>query len=81
MCKRYGERPSVILRVDEPYAAYCIDEACCYALCKIEETGRLPVELEKSVAGGASDPVTKYRNMKGVDFIDHRRNHRGIPHP
>ena len=66
------------MRVDEPYAAYCIDEACCYALCKIEENGRLPAELERSVAGNSSDPVSKYKNMKGVDFIDHRRNRRGV---
>lgn len=81
MCKRYSERPSVLLCVDDPYTAYCIDEACCYALCAIEEKGSLPAELERFVSGGAADPLTKYKNMKGVDFIDNRRNRGGISHP
>lgn len=78
MCKRYNERPSVLLRVDEPYAAYCIDEACSYALCKIEESGRIPAQFEKSIAGTGYNTAMKYKNMKGVDFIDHRRYSGGL---
>jgi hypothetical protein len=27
VAERFGTRPSVLLRVDEPWAAYCVDEA------------------------------------------------------
>ena len=81
MCKRYSERPSVLLGVADPFAAYCVDEACCYALCKIEESGRLPAELEKQTSGSGCDPVSKYKNMRGVDVIDLRRDRRGVSHP
>ncbi len=71
MSKRYSERPSVILGVEDTYTAYCLDEACMYALCKLEEIGRLPDSL---LPKSSATAVSQMKSMKGVTFIDYRRN-------
>lgn len=40
MARRFRSRPSDILRVDDGYAAYCFDEACCYILSQLDEGKR-----------------------------------------
>ncbi len=75
MIKRYGQRPSTIIGVDDPYAAYCLDEACMYILCRIEADGRLPRSLERlSLPRDNADAVASMINTKGVKHRDYRRN-------
>ena len=79
MIKRYSQRPSVLLGVEEPYAAYCIDEACMYILCRIENEGRLPRSLERlSEPLGNAETVSGMINSKGVEHHDYRRNGIGV---
>ena len=77
MCKRYCRPPSELLHIDEPFAAYCIDEAVSWALCRIEQDGRLPRAFDDMLAAdnGAAE---LYKDMKGVRFNDYRRNSRGL---
>ena len=37
MVKTYEERPSKLLGIDDVYTSYCLDEACAYALKRIEK--------------------------------------------
>lgn len=75
MIKRYGTRPSRLVGVDDPYAAYCLDEACMYILCRIENEGRLPRPLERlSEPRSNADAVAGMINTKGVKHRDYRRN-------
>lgn len=75
MSKRYSARPSELLRVGDDYAAYCLDEACMYILCRIEQDGRLPRALERLTEPESNaDTVEKLKKMKGVLHIDHRRH-------
>lgn len=69
--KRYNVRPSVIVGVENSYDAYCLDEACTYAMCLVEE-GRMP--------GGNEQTVKQLIGMKGVEFIDRSRNNKGLSH-
>lgn len=79
MVKRYGRQPSRLVGVDDPYAAYCLDEACMYILCRIEADGRLPRSLERlSEPHGNADAVHGLINTKGVEHHDYRRNSVGI---
>lgn len=79
MSKRYGHRPSRIVGVDDPYAAWCLDEACMYILCRIETEGRLPRSLERlSEPRSNSDAVLGMINTKGVEHHDYRRNSVGV---
>lgn len=80
MIKRYGQRPSELLGVEDGYAGYCIDEACMYILCKIDEDGRLPKSLECLVQPQSNiSTIEALTNRKGVLSIDYRRNGSGIP--
>jgi len=75
MSKRYGRRPSRLVGVDDPYAAYCLDEACMYILCRIESDGRLPRSLERlSEPRSNCGAVAGMINTKGVKHHDYRRN-------
>ena len=42
MAKMYQVRPSELLNADDPYTAYCIDEACHFIRRKLED-GESPV--------------------------------------
>jgi len=79
MSKRYRQRPSRLVGVDDPYAAYCLDEACMYIQCRIEADGRLPRSLERlSEPRSNTDAVLGMINTKGVEHHDYRRNSIGI---
>lgn len=56
MSQRYNERPSVILGVDEEYAAYCLDEACALIM------GRLDNKEEPNFAKKDED-AHKYNSL------------------
>lgn len=77
MSKRYSQPPSALLHVDDSYAAYCLDEACMYALCRIEQDGRLPDTL-CGTPDSNRGTLERLRNMRGVSFVDKRRNNRGV---
>ena len=80
MSKRYSARPSELLAVDDGYAAYCLDEACMYILCRIAEDGRLPRSLERLTEPRSNaETVERFKKMKGVLHIDHRRNGGRLP--
>jgi len=79
MIKRYGQRPSLLVGVEDPYAAYCLDEACMYIMCRIESEGRLPRSLERlSEPRSNADAVAGMINTKGVKHRDYRRNGFGL---
>ena len=46
MANYYRKRPSEILDVDDPYTAYCFDEACGYIQSRIND-GDVPVYRKK----------------------------------
>ena len=74
MSKRYGVRPSLMLDVDDAYAAYCLDEACLYIQSRIEIEGRMPRALEKLAEPQSNaETVQKLINSRGVDHNDYRR--------
>lgn len=82
MVKRYNARPSEIAGVRDEYAAYCLDEACMYILCKIEEDGCLPKKLESNMMPRSNhDFIRSLRNVKEVKTIDQRGNDSGLSHP
>lgn len=71
--------PSGLLRIDDPYAAYCLDEACMYIMCRIEEDGRLPRAMERMTEPDSNrQTVEKLRHTGGVKHIDFRRNNIGL---
>lgn len=37
MAKTYKERPSKILGLKDEYTSYCLDEACAYAMARMEK--------------------------------------------
>lgn len=37
MAKRYRTRPSEFLGIDDPYMAFCFDEACTYIMTRVDE--------------------------------------------
>lgn len=37
MAQRYGKTPAEILRIEDPYTAYCFDEACAVIASKMDE--------------------------------------------
>lgn len=79
MSKRYGQRPSVLAGVEDSYAAFCLDEACMYILCRIESEGKLPRSLERlTEPRGNSAAVAGMINRKGVEHHDYRRNNIGL---
>ena len=79
MIKRYAQRPSRLLNVEDPYAAWCLDEACMYILCRIESEGRLPRTLQKlSEPAGNYAAVQDLIKTKGVEHHDYRRHSLGI---
>ena len=47
VAKRYQERPSALLEIDDPYTAYCFDEACLYIQRK-REIGDEPTYRHKA---------------------------------
>ena len=86
MAKRYNARPSEIVGETDVYAAYCLDEACMYILCKIDEEGRLPQKLESAIEQknkprGNAETIHALRGFKGVHYIDQRGNHRRLSDP
>lgn len=40
MAQRYRNRPSELLHIDDPYIAYCVDEAGAYMLAQLDEGKR-----------------------------------------
>lgn len=79
MSKRFSARPSDIICVADSYAAYCLDEACMYILCRIEQDGVLPAALEQEILPrNNSDMINDLMNQKGVRHYDYRRNGSGI---
>ncbi len=75
MSKRYSVRPSNLLGVNDAYAAYCIDEAVLYIMCRIEEEGRLPRSLERMTEPDSNrETVKQLMNTGGVEHIDLRGN-------
>ena len=78
MCKRWSRPPSELLHVDEPFSAYCIDEAVSYALCRIDEDGRLPHTFDGALALSGAELAAQYHAMKGVHINDLRRNDRRV---
>jgi len=78
MSKRFASRPSSLLDVDDPYAAYCLDEAVLYIMCRIEESG-LPRALEMMTEPDSNrQTVEQLKNTGGVEHIDLRRNNSRI---
>lgn len=37
MARRYKTRPSEFLGLDDPYTAFCFDEACTYIMNRVDE--------------------------------------------
>ena len=74
--KRFSVRPSEIAGVSDQYAAWCLDEACMYLMCRIEQEGTLPPGL---AAGTCGETAEALGGMKGVKVIDKRRNGGGVP--
>lgn len=75
MCKRFHVRPSSLLDIDDPYAAYCLDEAVLYIMCRIEQEGRLPRTLERMTEPVSNrQTVEQLINKGGVKHVDLRRN-------
>jgi len=71
-----------MLGVEDSYAAYCIDEAYMYILCRIEQEDRLPPVLEKAARPkNNARTVERLCTMKGVTHIDHRRNGGSVSAP
>lgn len=40
MAQKFSARPSEILRLEDGYAAFCFDEACCWISAQLEEGKR-----------------------------------------
>ena len=75
LSKRYSARPSSLLDISDPYEAYCLDEACLFVQCRIEQDGRLPRKLEKMTEPlSNADTVRQLTRYGGVTPIDLRRN-------
>lgn len=55
MSKLYGERPSSLLGLIDPYASYCFDEACAYIISRIKD-GENPDFTVKDVDGPVEKP-------------------------
>lgn len=63
----------------DSYAAYCLDEACMYILCRIEQDGALPVALEREIIPKNNmETINELMKQKGVCHYDYRRNSGGI---
>ena len=43
----YNVRPSTILNIEDPYEAYCFDEACMYIVSNIKD-GKTPIYANKT---------------------------------
>lgn len=79
MSKRYSTRPSDLICVADSYAAYCLDEACMYILCRIEQDGALPAMLEREIyPKNNTDMINGLIKQKGVLHYDYRRNGGGL---
>lgn len=50
--------PSDVLRIEDEYAAYCFDEACCYISLKLQE-GENPHYVQTK-----QDAPMEYKNFK-----------------
>lgn len=78
MAKRYRARPSELLGVQEPYAAYCIDEVCMYMLCRIEQDGKLPRAMERmSEPTDNTHTVERLMQSRSVARFDRRLMKKG----
>ena len=67
------------MHIDDPYAAFCLDEACMYIMCRIEEEGKLPRAIEKLTEPQSNaQTVEIMKSTKGVLHIDYRRNGRRL---
>ena len=67
------------MHIDDPYAAFCLDEACMYVMCRIEEDGKLPRAIEKLTEPQSNaQTVEIMKSTKGVLHIDYRRNGRRL---
>lgn len=56
MARRFRSRPSDLLHIDDGYAAFCFDEACCYILSQLDE-GKRPFfgRAENGAKNGIAD--------------------------
>lgn len=73
MSRQYGLRPSSLLDIDDAYAAYCLDEACLYIQCRIENEGRLPRAIEKLTEPQSNaETVQNLINKGGIGHSDYR---------
>jgi hypothetical protein len=52
LAQRYGVRPSDLTRTRDPYAAYCLDEACALASGDWRAPPEPPPVAERRVIGG-----------------------------
>lgn len=50
MAKLYSCRPSNLIGLDDPYEAFCFDEACAYIHMEITENKRTPVFASSSTS-------------------------------
>lgn len=48
--QRFRTKPSDILRIDDGYAAYCFDEACCFIISQLED-GKRPFFTRRQQEG------------------------------
>lgn len=62
MAQQYNARPSELMALEDPYTAFCLDEACAYILRRLKE-GESPIyrkqaksfhEIYQGYEGGAS---------------------------
>lgn len=66
MAQRYRTRPSELLYLDDPYAAYCLDEVCCWISQQLEE-GKRPFFRDAdefhSVGSGNQYAIQQFKNL------------------
>lgn len=63
MANKYRERPSKLIDLQDPYEAFCFDEACFFITRKIEE-GETPV-FEKKLSSFRD----LYKNLPGGEML------------
>lgn len=70
MSKRFGTTPGDLLGLRDDYERWCVDEACMYLLCRIEQDGRLPKALSREGCGAD--------NARTVSLLSARRGVRSV---
>ena len=66
MARRFRSRPSEVLRMDDGFAAYCFDEACCFILSQLDE-GKRPFFGHSSAGNGRN--IQKSVNSQTVEIM------------